>query len=126
MSKPARLFLFWSPRALGIAFALFISIFALDALSEGGGFWTKALAIVMHLVPTALVVIALVVAWRWEWVGALLFIGLGLFYTLTTLRRPDWILVIGGPLFVVGALFLAAWFKRKELRAPSGASVRPV
>ena len=33
-------------------------------------------ALGMHLIPTLLVVITLVAAWRWTWVGAVVFFGL--------------------------------------------------
>lgn len=117
MTNSARRLLFWSPRVLAIAFALFVSLFALDVLGEGGGFRHTTVALAMHLIPAALVVIALALAWRWEWVGGALFIALGLSYTRMNLNHPDWILVIAGPLFLVGGLFLAGWFTRTEVRA---------
>ena len=64
--------LFWTPRVLGILIAVFFSLFALDVFSGGYGFWKTILALLIHLVPTYIVVIALVIAWRWEWAGAIL------------------------------------------------------
>ena len=116
MSAPGKRIVFWLPRMLGIAFAIFISLFALDVFSERLGFWNTALALIMHLIPTALVVVALVLAWKWEWIGAVLFGGLGLFYALTTREHPDWILLISGPLFLIALLFLLNWLKRAEVR----------
>jgi len=117
MSLYSRRVLLWAPRALGIAFALFISMFALDVFSENYGFWNTLLALAIHLIPTAIVVVVLVLAWRWEWIGALLFAAVGMFYLVTTLRHPDWILTISGPLFLIAALFLISWLKRAELHA---------
>ena len=68
--------LYWTPRALGIILAAFISIFALDVFSEHSGFWQTASALAMHLVPTALIVAALIVAWRWELTGGFLLVAL--------------------------------------------------
>jgi hypothetical protein len=110
-------FIFWLPRVLTIAFAVFIGMFALDAFSEGHGFRETAFALAIHLIPAALVVLALALAWRWEWVGTLVFGLLGFLYLLFNLRRPDWILVISAPLFVVAALFLLSWLKRSEFRS---------
>jgi len=117
VSPAGRRIVFWLPRVLAIAFALFVSLFALDVFSEQSGFWNTALALIMHLVPTALVVAALVFAWRWEWIGAVLFGGLGFLYALTARDHPDWILLISGPLFVIALLFLMNWVKRSELRS---------
>jgi hypothetical protein len=87
--------------------AVFLSLFALDVFGEGYGFWEAILALLIHLVPTYLVVIALLVAWRWPRVGAVLFIGLGLFYIVMMRRDLEWqtLLLIPGPLFLTGVLF---------------------
>ncbi|MGC9523249.1 MAG: DUF7670 domain-containing protein [Anaerolineae bacterium] len=102
----------WTPRVFGILFAIFISIFALDVFSEGYGFWETLVALFMHLVPTLLVVIALIVAWRWEGIGAALFIALGVAYLVMS-RIESW--VISGPLLVIGALFLISWIVTRRL-----------
>jgi hypothetical protein len=119
MSPVVRRLLFWTPRVLAIAFALFISVFALDVFDEHYGLPQLLVALGMHLIPTALVALALAVAWRWEWVGAALFFGLGVAYIVTMRGRAqwDWYLFIAGPAFLVGALFLLNWRYRAELRA---------
>jgi hypothetical protein len=108
--------LFWTPRVLGILFTLLVSIFALDVFGEGRGFGETMLALAMHLIPAMLVLSALVIAWRWEAAGGILFITLGTFYLVTTLHHLDWCLLISGPLFVTGGLFLTDWAYRARLR----------
>ncbi len=112
--------LFWAPRVLGILFALFVSSFAQDVVGEGYGFWGTILALTMHLIPTMIILAALVIAWRWEAVGGILFIALGVFYALETWFRTQlpWstYVVIAGPLFLIGGLFLADWAYRAKLR----------
>jgi hypothetical protein len=110
--------LYWTPRILCILFAVFLSMFALDVFSENEGFWTTVLALFIHLVPTYIVVIALVVAWRREWIGAILFIGLAVFYLVMAWGRFPWVayLSISGPLLLTGGLFLLNWRCRAELR----------
>ena len=61
--------LYWSPRVLCIAFAIFVSLFALDVFNEGLGLAKTILALSIHLIPTAFLVIVLAVSWRWEQVG---------------------------------------------------------
>jgi hypothetical protein len=117
MTAYARRALFWTPRGLSIAFAIFLSLFALDVFSEGHGFWRTLGALAIHLIPAAIVLAALLVAWRWELVGAALFVGAGVLYMLyvrPAWRHPSWILSISGPLFVIAALFLVDWLKRAE------------
>jgi len=107
---------YWTPRVLGICMAGFLGIFAADVFGKGYTFWETIAALLIHLVPTYIVLAALAVAWRWEPAGALLFIGLGAFYIVWAWGRFPWVayLAISGPLFVTGALFLLSWGLRKE------------
>lgn len=114
MNTITKQLLFWSPRILCILFATFLSLFALDVFSEGYGIWEAMLALLIHLIPTYLVVISLAIAWRWEWVGSILFIALSLGYLAST-TGGSWI--IAGPLFLVGILFLVNWIYRAQLNA---------
>lgn len=109
--------LLWAPRILGIMFALFLSIFALDVFGQGYGFWGTALALFMHLIPTFVLLIALAMAWRWPWVGALTFIGFSLWYIIVMGARP-WLvpIEIAGPPLLIGILFLVDWLYRPKLR----------
>jgi hypothetical protein len=116
MNAPLQQFLFWIPRALGLLLAAFLSLFALDAFGEGHGIGGTVVALLMHLIPALLVLTALAVAWRWEAVGGLLFIGLGGFYLVLTPHRVDWWLVITGPLCLTGCLFLVAGAYRARIR----------
>ncbi len=125
MTKLSKRVLFWAPRALSIAFILFLSLFALDVFNEGHGFWKTLVALSVHLIPCFVLIIALILAWRWEWIGAVIYGAAGMLYVSMVLTRPlrpaiklNWIVSIAGPAFVVAALFLVDWFKRSELHAP--------
>ena len=112
MSKKEKNYLYWTPRILAIISILFISMFALDVFSEGYGFWVTIWALIMHLVPTFILVIVLIIAWRWEHVGGIIYILLGAFYIIMTANKASldqaWLayLMISGPLFLIGILFL--------------------
>jgi lysylphosphatidylglycerol synthetase-like protein (DUF2156 family) len=116
MTAYLRKALFWTPRALCIAFAIFLSLFALDVFNEGYGIWKTLAALMIHLLPTFIVLAVLALAWRWEWIGAVVFVAAGALYAKGAWRHPSWILTISGPLFVIAALFLVNWLKRAELR----------
>jgi len=119
MSNPSKRILFWSPRLLGILFAVFISLFALDVFDEAHGFWQTAAALGMHLIPTFALVIVLIVSWRWEWVGAAAFTALAVLYLAWAPARLPWAarMMIAGPLILLAGLFLANWVRRAELKA---------
>jgi len=118
MKRPVKRLLFWAPRILCILFAVFVSLFAFDVFGEGYGFWGTMLALLMHLIPTFVILIILAISWRWEWVGGILFIALGVLYLVTSWGRFHWsaYLLISGPLFLVGVLFLINWRYRAEVR----------
>jgi hypothetical protein len=118
MNKVMKQVLFWTPRVLCILFALFLSLFALDVFSEDSGFWEKIVGLLIHLVPVYVVVILLIVAWRWEWIGAIVFIGLALFYLSQAWGQEHWGAIVGisGPLTLIGVLFLLNWTYRAQLR----------
>ncbi len=118
MNKGVKRALFWTPRVLCIIFAVFLSLFALDVFGKEHGFWETTLALLIHLLPVYLVVAALVIAWRWEWIGAILFVALALFYLLWFWGRFHWsaYVVISGSLFMLAVLFLLNWIFRAELR----------
>jgi len=114
MKKKVSKLLYWTPRVIGILFAVFISIFALDVFAEEYTFWTTVCALFIHLVPTYLIIGALLIAWKWEKIGGCLFLGLaGLYFImiLDNLMRGQtnvlWgFLLIGGPVILMGALFI--------------------
>lgn len=111
MEARTRRRLVWAPRILGLLFAGFLSLFALDAFSEHDGFVSIAVALLMHLVPTFVVLVVLAVAWRREWFGALGFAALGVLYVVWTRGSFPMAtyLAISGPLFVIAGLFVAGW-----------------
>jgi len=124
MTDLTRRMLFWLPRALSILFIAFISLFALDVFGEQQSIWRTLAGLAIHLIPSFVLLIVLVVAWRWEWVGAALYAGAGALYVLTLLPRAQppaamkllWSATIAGPAFVIAILFLVNWLRHDELR----------
>jgi hypothetical protein len=111
---PGQQLLYWAPRALCIVFALFISLFALDVFGGGRGIRETAVALLMHLIPTFLLIIFLVISWRREWIAGLVFPVLAVIYVMWSLGKPFagwgvWLL-IAGPLVLTGVLFLLNWY----------------
>ena len=117
-TKQSANLLYWPPRIICIGFALFISLFALDVFGAGYSFWETVLAFLIHQIPTALVILVLVIAWRWEWVGGVLFAALGVFYMVSTWGRfpPSVYVTIAGPLFLMSYLFFLNWRYKDEIR----------
>lgn len=118
MSKFVKQALYWTPRVAGILFALFLSMFALDVFEMNLGFWETIVGMIMHLIPAILLAIAILLAWRWEWIGAVIFCGWSVFY-MASARGLPWSVyaIIAGIPLVIGILFLVNWIYRREIRA---------
>lgn len=97
----------WTPRALGLAFALFLGVFALDVFDGQHGFVQTLVALGMHLLPTLLVLATIALAWRWPWLGALVCLGLAAWHIGPGPRHLslDSYLIIDGPLVLMALLF---------------------
>ncbi len=101
--------LYWLPRILGIGFVLFISVFSLDVFSEYSG-WAIVLPLVMHLLPSLLLLGVVVFAWKNEMLGGWLFVAAGiLLFALSDFES----VIISLPAIVIGALFLASKYLRR-------------
>jgi hypothetical protein len=121
MSRLSGRLLYWSPRIVTILFVLFMGAFALDAFNEFHVFWKCILAFLIGLLPAGIVAAILVVAWRWEWVGAVMFALAAVYYAWSWTvppRHMNWPATAGisGPLLVIAGLFLAGWIQRDKLR----------
>jgi hypothetical protein len=112
--------LFWTPRIVSILFILFISLFALDIFDLKLGFWGTVLGLLMHLIPSIVLITILAVAWKREIVGAIAFILAGILYIsqlfMKALMNPppqwymlSWSVIIAGPAILVGVLFWMNW-----------------
>jgi len=79
MKTSVRVF-YWLPRIICILAILFVSMFALDSFGPGRTIWQQIAAFLIHLVPSYILIAILVIAWKWEFVGGIVFavIGLGL------------------------------------------------
>ena len=125
MSATAERVLLWTPRVLSIFFIAFLSMFALDVFDERLGFWPTVFALMVHLLPSILLIAALIVAWHREGIGSMLYAAAGLLYVIWALSVPrfvplsvrfNWMLTIAGPAFVIAVLFLLSWRNHRELR----------
>ena len=117
--------LHWLPRVICILAILFVSMFALDAFSPNLTIWQQILAFIIHLVPSLILLIVLLIAWKWELVGGIIFIVIGLslspfiFFHNYKMNHSIWISlgiisIITLPFIIAGILFVISHFRRKK------------
>jgi hypothetical protein len=104
----------WIPRILGFGLCVFIGLFALDAFA-GGASGEAVLAFAIHLIPALALLVLVALSWRREWIGGIGFVALAAAYAASVGRgHPDWVLVISGPLFMVGLSYFWTWRHRAK------------
>ena len=124
VGKTERNLLWWAPRILAVLFLLFLAVFSLDVFSEGASASAIIIGLFMHNLPVFILLGCLIVAWRNEIVGAVGFMVAGTFYVIQVLGSGNvpwpmalsWSLIIAGPAFLIGALFLIGWLRHRSSR----------
>jgi len=108
--------LLWMPRLLLIVFALFLVLFSFDVFSEGKSATDTTIAFVKHNVPSIVLGLVVFVAWRREWIGALVCLLLAVAYIAWAWGRfpLSVYFVIAGPLFLIAAMYAANWQLKKQ------------
>lgn len=104
---------YWAPRIYGIILTIFFTLFALDVQYTGDAV-AFATELAIHMIPTAVLITILVLAWRREWVGVVAYTALGIWYIIIAHTRPDWIAAITGILFFGAILFSISWYNRRH------------
>jgi hypothetical protein len=120
MQEKINKFICWAPRILSIIFILFLAMFSLDVFDEKLGFWKTVLGLLIHNIPVFILIVALLISWKHEIVGGIVFILAGILYVVMIISRSpfewymlSWILIVAGPVFLIGILFIANWFRKK-------------
>jgi hypothetical protein len=117
--------LHWLPRIICILAILFVSMFALDAFSPNLTVWQQIGAFIIHLIPSFILLIVLLIAWKWELVGGIIFIILGIglspfvFIHNFRMNHSIWmslgiISAITLPFVIVGILFVISHYRKME------------
>ena len=108
--------LYWLPRILAILYILFISMFALDAFGEGYNIIKAAVAFLIHLIPSFILLAVLWVAWSREKLGGILFMIIGISYILLAWGKADPLAyaIMTGPLFLIGLMFIFNGFLKNK------------
>lgn len=123
MEKKINKFIFWTPRILIILFALSLAIFSLDVFDSASSFSEILIGLFIHNIPSLALLAILIISWKHDLVGAIIFMTLGVACVIGTIvalsmassRVINPMLIIGSVItLLIGLLFLAGWFKKKK------------
>ena len=117
--------IYWIPRIICILAILFVSMFALDSFDPKLTIWQQIGGFLIHLVPTYVLILLLVIAWKWELIGGILFAALGIGFSPFIFSHNyqmnhsvgmslSIILMITFPFIFVGGFFIYSYFLKKS------------
>jgi hypothetical protein len=123
--KTSTKLLHWIPRILCILAILFISMFAFDAFDPKLTIWQQIGGFLMHLIPSYILIALLIIAWKWELIGGIIFVLIGLGFSPFIfshnyhMNHSIWmslfiILMINIPFALVGILFIISYYKKRK------------
>jgi hypothetical protein len=82
------------------------------------------LGLLIHNIPSFILTAVVIISWRYEIVGGIAFILAGLLYIANMVTNTftgqfewymlSWSMIIAGPAFFIGALFLMNWRIKKK------------
>lgn len=100
--------LYWIPRILTIVAILFMLMFSLDVFSENQPLGKKLLGFLMHNIPVIVLTAILIIAWKRELIGGVLFIlaflAAGILFRSFS-GNPASLIVIS-PFIITGVMFI--------------------
>ncbi|MGE5428079.1 MAG: hypothetical protein ACM3O8_09315, partial [Methylococcaceae bacterium] len=125
--KASVIALHWLPRVICILGILFISKYAIDSIESYLTIWQQILTLMLHLVPCVILAALLVIAWKWELAGGILFTVIGLALTPVIFKHNynlnesiamslGIVTMITFPLVIIGNLFTFSYIKRRKYR----------
>lgn len=113
----------WAPRIFVMIFIPFLMLFSLDVFSEHLSFWGTVLGLFMQNIPAVILLAALILVWKRELAGAVVFClsGLALFClsvlglpaSMTLYAKTTVFLGLVVPPTIIGLLFFCNWAREK-------------
>ena len=101
--------------SLGVLYAVALLIFAADVFNHEQNIAQTFYDLLLHLLPTAVILLIVFVAYNRPLIGAIIYLVLGLMYIITGWARMHWSahVLIAGPLLLLSALYITAWKSNK-------------
>lgn len=105
-----------APRVLAVLFILFVSLFALDSFPGEAPFLQEFAGFLIHLIPSFVMIVLLVVSWNRPLVGGWSFALLSVLFTgfFGTYRSLLEFSILSFPLVVISVLFFACSHKERR------------
>lgn len=119
----------WIPRILTILIILFIGLLSTDSFNPEFSAWQQLSGFLIHISPALIILLILILAWKRELIGGILFIILSLVTspfiysmnyerTQSMLQAIGVLLIISLPILIAGVLFIISYTKKESPPTP--------
>lgn len=111
----------WIPRVLIIAFIVFFSMFSLDAFSGNAPLLDKLAGFLIHMLPSLVMILFLVISWNRPVAAGVMFIVLGVVFTFffNTYKQAASFFTISLIPMLTGLMFLIPSMIRRKSSSAS-------
>ena len=111
IQKEGNIYVSWTLRILLMMMIVLFALFSMDVFEEGKGFWDTTVDFLMHNIPSFVMIIILIIAWKREDIGgALLMTCVASLVIFLFIRNRNISLVMLGIPFLIGALFVVNYY----------------
>lgn len=118
-------FMFWLPRICCILSILFISLFALDSFTKEKPLKIQVVDMMIHLIPTFILLLILILAWKKEFIGGIILLLISILFAPIiyiqnyninhSLEKSVFVVfIINLPFFLSGFLFILSHNYKKN------------
>jgi hypothetical protein len=102
----------WAPRAAALLIIFFVALFSLDVFGTGAPLLEVLVGFLMHNIPSILMLLLLIIAWKRPVVGFVAFLLVGAafaaFFVRDMYALPNLVLFVL-PILLIASLFYADW-----------------
>jgi energy-coupling factor transporter transmembrane protein EcfT len=100
--------LYWAPRILGMLGIGFIVLFTTDCFEGSYDLKQQLTCFVMHNIPSLILIVILILAWKLELIGGIVFIlaAIVMTYYWDGFGKNTGVLALTSPFLVIGVLFI--------------------
>lgn len=102
----------WAPRAAALLIIFFVALFSLDVFGTGASPLEVLVGFLMHNLPSIVMLVLLIIAWKRPVVGFIAFLLVGAAFAVLFVRDvyslPNLVLFVL-PLLLIASLFYADW-----------------
>jgi hypothetical protein len=98
----------WAARIICILAIMFVMMFSMDCFEGGYSFKDALTCFAMHNIPAFLIIISLVIAWKWEIIGGALLViaSIVMIYYFKGFQGNIWAIILASPFLLAGVIFI--------------------